>query len=189
MYQVYQITGLLLDLIKHAKDMLVLSTQKRKKSMAAENGHVGRVKSSKSTPIVLGYGKGSYDIANSLQDSRKRTNIGIYSAYKSTDFKEKQPFRVDFRDKPKERVAEVTKMKNTFQNCGSTDHYANKCQKAKKKVYAIEQVPEEEFPTEDSESDSMGNYIREQSDNDQDPREEFLLDYQGKSQLEIQDIQ
>ncbi|MBW0545080.1 hypothetical protein O181_084795 [Austropuccinia psidii MF-1] len=129
------------------------------------------------------------DIANTSQYIRKRTNIGKYSPYRSSGFKEKQPFRVDFKDKPKERVTEVTKKKNSFHNCGSTDDYAKNCPKAKKKVCAIEKVPEEEFPTEDSESDSMGDAIREQSDQEQDPREEFLVEYQEKTPLEIQEIQ
>ncbi|MBW0560515.1 hypothetical protein O181_100230 [Austropuccinia psidii MF-1] len=46
------------------------------------------------------------DIANTLQDIRKRTNIGKFTPYKSSGFREKQPFRVEFKDKPKERVAE-----------------------------------------------------------------------------------
>ncbi|MBW0568144.1 hypothetical protein O181_107859 [Austropuccinia psidii MF-1] len=95
------------------------------------------------------------DIANTLQDIRKRTNIGKFTPYKSSGLKEKQPFRVEFKDKPKERVAEVAKQRNSCHDCGSTDHYANNCPKAKKKIYAIEKVPEEESPTEDSESDSM----------------------------------
>ncbi|MBW0563239.1 hypothetical protein O181_102954 [Austropuccinia psidii MF-1] len=117
------------------------------------------------------------DIANTLKDIRKRTNIGKFTPYKSSGFREKQPFRVELKDKPKERVAEVEKKKNSCHNCGSTDHYANNCPKEKKKVYAIEKVPEEESPTEDSESDSMGDAIREKSDDDQDPREEFLVEY------------
>ncbi|MBW0540967.1 hypothetical protein O181_080682, partial [Austropuccinia psidii MF-1] len=129
------------------------------------------------------------DIANTLQDIRKRTNIGKFTPYKSSGFREKQPFRVEFKDKPKERVAEVAKKKNSCHNCGSTDHYANNCPKAKKKFYAIEKVPEEESPTEDSESDSMGDAIREPSDDDQDPREEFIVEYQEETSLEIQDIQ
>ncbi|MBW0591142.1 hypothetical protein O181_130857 [Austropuccinia psidii MF-1] len=129
------------------------------------------------------------DIANTLQDIRKRINIGKFTPYKSSGFKEKQPFRVDFKDKPRERVAEVTKKRNSCHNCGSTDHYANNCPKAKKKVYAIEKVQEEESPTKDSESDSMGDAIREPSDDDQDPREEFLVEYQGETPLEIQHIQ
>ncbi|MBW0582471.1 hypothetical protein O181_122186 [Austropuccinia psidii MF-1] len=80
-------------------------------------------------------------------------------------------------------MAEVTKKKNTCHNCGSKDHYANSFPKAKKKVYAIEQVPE------DSESDSMGDAIREKSDDDQDPRDELLVEYQEETQIEIQDIQ
>ncbi|MBW0519556.1 hypothetical protein O181_059271 [Austropuccinia psidii MF-1] len=56
-----------------------------------------------------------------------------------------------------------------------------------KKVYVIEKVPEEEAPTEVPESDSMGDAIREQSE-DQDPREEFLVEYQEETPLEIQDI-
>ncbi|MBW0476213.1 hypothetical protein O181_015928 [Austropuccinia psidii MF-1] len=90
------------------------------------------------------------DIANTLQDVSKRTNIGKYSPYKSSGFREKQPFRVEFKDKPRERVAEVTKKKKSCHNCGLTDNYANNCPKAKKKVYSIEKVPEEESPTKDS---------------------------------------
>ncbi|MBW0477035.1 hypothetical protein O181_016750 [Austropuccinia psidii MF-1] len=130
-----------------------------------------------------------YDIANTLQDIRKRTNIGKFNPYKSSSFKEKQPFRLKFKDKPKERVEEVTKKKNCCHNCGLTDHYANHCPKAKKKVYAIEKVPGEESSTEDSESDSMGDAIRDQSDDDHDPREEFVVEHQEETPLEIQDIQ
>ncbi|MBW0581206.1 hypothetical protein O181_120921 [Austropuccinia psidii MF-1] len=173
--------------------------------MAEGTGNGGTVKSSKSTAMVLGYGRRpchlkmrstlwtkihmSDDIANTLQDIRKQTNIGKYSPYKSSGFREKQPFRVDFKEKPRERVAEVTKKKNSSHNCGSTDHYSNNCPKAKKKVYAIEKVPEEESPTGDSESDSMGDAIRQQSDDEKDPREEFLVEYQKETPLEIQDIQ
>ncbi|MBW0483592.1 hypothetical protein O181_023307 [Austropuccinia psidii MF-1] len=35
----------------------------------------------------------------------------------------------------------------------------------------------------------MGNAIREQSEHYQDPKEEFLVEYQEETQLEIQDIQ
>ncbi|MBW0552309.1 hypothetical protein O181_092024 [Austropuccinia psidii MF-1] len=86
-------------------------------------------------------------------------------------------------------MAEMTKKKNTCHNCGSADHYANSCPKAKKKIYAIEQVPEEESPTDDSESDSMDDAIREQSDDDQNPIEELLVKYQYKKKSQIQDIQ
>ncbi|MBW0577692.1 hypothetical protein O181_117407 [Austropuccinia psidii MF-1] len=115
------------------------------------------------------------NIANTLQDISKRTNIGKFSPYRGSCFKEKQPLRVGFQDKPKERVAEVAKKRNFCHNGGSTDHYANNCPNAKKKVYDIEKVPEQESPTEDSESDSMGDSIREPSDDYQDPREEFLV--------------
>ncbi|MBW0575378.1 hypothetical protein O181_115093 [Austropuccinia psidii MF-1] len=59
----------------------------------------------------------------------------------------------------------------------------------RKKVYGIGKVSEEESHTEDSESDSMGDAIREQSDEEQDPREELLVEYQEETPLEIQDIQ
>ncbi|MBW0502083.1 hypothetical protein O181_041798 [Austropuccinia psidii MF-1] len=90
------------------------------------------------------------NIANTLQDVRKRTNIQKYTPYKSNGFKEKQPFRVEFKDKSSERVAEVAKKKNSCHNCCSTDQYGNNCPKAKKKVYAMEKVPEKESPTGDS---------------------------------------
>ncbi|MBW0506325.1 hypothetical protein O181_046040 [Austropuccinia psidii MF-1] len=130
-----------------------------------------------------------HHIANTLQDLRKGTNIGRYTPYKSSGFKEKQPFRVKFKDKPWERVEEVEKKKNSCHNCGSTDHYANNFPKAMKKAYAIEKVPEKESPTEDFESDSMVGAIREQSDGDQDPREEFLVQYKEETPLEIQEVQ
>ncbi|MBW0526941.1 hypothetical protein O181_066656 [Austropuccinia psidii MF-1] len=104
------------------------------------------------------------DIGNTSQDVRKRTNIGKYTPCKSSGFKEKKPFRVEFKDKPKERVAEVAKKKNSCQNCGSTYHYAYNSPKAKRKVNAIEKVQEEESLSEESDSDSMGHAIREQSD-------------------------
>ncbi|MBW0576193.1 hypothetical protein O181_115908 [Austropuccinia psidii MF-1] len=44
-------------------------------------------------------------IAKTLREIRKRTNLGKFTPYKNSGLKEKQPFRVDFRDKPKERVA------------------------------------------------------------------------------------
>ncbi|MBW0499056.1 hypothetical protein O181_038771 [Austropuccinia psidii MF-1] len=115
------------------------------------------------------------DIATTLQDQKKRKNIGKYSQHKNSIFKEKQLFRVDFKDKLKERVVDVRKKKISYQNCGSTDQYANKTLKAKKKLYAIEEVPEEGSPTEDSESESMGDTIGDQYDEDQDKREEFLV--------------
>ncbi|MBW0487107.1 hypothetical protein O181_026822 [Austropuccinia psidii MF-1] len=129
------------------------------------------------------------EIPNTLQDIKKRTNIGKHSPYRSSGFRKKQPFRVEFEDKPREIVAEVATKKNSCHNCGSTDHYANNCQKTKRKFYAIEKVPEEESPREDSESDSMGDAMREKSDGDQEAREEFLVEYQGETPLEIQDIQ
>ncbi|MBW0559667.1 hypothetical protein O181_099382 [Austropuccinia psidii MF-1] len=51
------------------------------------------------------------NIANILQDVRKITNIGKYTPYKSSGFKENQPFRVEFKDKPRERVAEWQRRK------------------------------------------------------------------------------
>ncbi|MBW0519529.1 hypothetical protein O181_059244 [Austropuccinia psidii MF-1] len=77
------------------------------------------------------------DIANTLQDIRKITNIGKNTPYKSSGLKEKQPFRVEFEGKPRERVEEVAKKRNSCHKCGSKDHYANKCPKEKKKFYAI----------------------------------------------------
>ncbi|MBW0584346.1 hypothetical protein O181_124061 [Austropuccinia psidii MF-1] len=42
------------------------------------------------------------DIANTLQDIRKRTNIEKFRLYRSSSFKEKQPLRKEFKDKPSE---------------------------------------------------------------------------------------
>ncbi|MBW0470577.1 hypothetical protein O181_010292 [Austropuccinia psidii MF-1] len=93
------------------------------------------------------------------------------------------------QNKTRERGAEVTKKKTSCHNCGSTDHYANNCPKAKKQVYATEKVPEEESPTEDSQSDSLGDAIRGKSGEQKDPREEFRVEYQEETPLEIEEIQ
>ncbi|MBW0563783.1 hypothetical protein O181_103498 [Austropuccinia psidii MF-1] len=85
-------------------------------------------------------------------------------------------------------MAEVTKKKHSCHNCGSTDHYANNCPIKRKNVYSIEKVPKEESPKEDSESDSMDDAIRKQSDEEQDPREELIVEYQEEPSLQIQDI-
>ncbi|MBW0489254.1 hypothetical protein O181_028969 [Austropuccinia psidii MF-1] len=86
-------------------------------------------------------------------------------------------------------MAEVAKKNNYFPHCGSTEHYSNNCPKIKKNIYAIGKVSEKESPTEAAESDSMGGSIREQSDKDKDPIEEFVVEYQQETPLEIQDIQ
>ncbi|MBW0462614.1 hypothetical protein O181_002329 [Austropuccinia psidii MF-1] len=125
------------------------------------------------------------DIANTLQDLRKRKKIGKYSPYKISSFKEKTLFRVNITEIHRERVEEVIKKKNYSHNCWSTDHYSNNCPKGKKKVYAIEQVQEEESSAENSELDSMNDAIREHSDDDQDPKDEFLVKYQEEKQPQI----
>ncbi|MBW0562622.1 hypothetical protein O181_102337 [Austropuccinia psidii MF-1] len=58
------------------------------------------------------------EIANTLQDVRKRTNIGKYTPYKISGFKEKQPLMVELKDNPGERVAEMEKSINSSHNCG-----------------------------------------------------------------------
>ncbi|MBW0464051.1 hypothetical protein O181_003766 [Austropuccinia psidii MF-1] len=82
-------------------------------------------------------------------------------------------------------MAKVTKKRNTCHHCDSTDQYENNWSKAKRKVFDIEKVTEEESPTEDSESDSMGDAIREKSDEEKDPRKEFLVEHQEETQIEI----
>ncbi|MBW0521739.1 hypothetical protein O181_061454 [Austropuccinia psidii MF-1] len=86
-------------------------------------------------------------------------------------------------------MEEVTKKKNYCHNSGSEDHHANNCPKAKKKIYVIENVPEEEIQKVDSESDSMGDSIRENPDDDQDPIDKLVVDYQEETQLLIKKIQ
>ncbi|MBW0572673.1 hypothetical protein O181_112388 [Austropuccinia psidii MF-1] len=103
--------------------------------------------------------------------------MGKYLPFEGKSFRERQPFRTENKDKPREMVSEVLRKKNSCHNFGSTDHYANKCKKAKKKIYAIEKVPGEGVQTEKSDSDSMGYDIRENSDDDQDPIEEYLVEY------------
>ncbi|MBW0526089.1 hypothetical protein O181_065804 [Austropuccinia psidii MF-1] len=82
-------------------------------------------------------------------------------------------------------MSEVTQKKISCHNFGPTDHYANNCPKAKKKFYSIENVPEEESPTWDYGSDSMGYSIIEHSYDDQDPKEELIVEYQEETQLQV----
>ncbi|MBW0462488.1 hypothetical protein O181_002203 [Austropuccinia psidii MF-1] len=107
---------------------------------------------------------------------------------KGNSFREKHPFSIDHKDKPRKKVEEVTKKQNSCHNCGSTDHYANDCLKDKRKIYSIQQVPGEEIQEEDSKFDTMSEAIRENSDDDQDSKEELLVEYQEETKLEIKDI-
>ncbi|MBW0503773.1 hypothetical protein O181_043488 [Austropuccinia psidii MF-1] len=77
-------------------------------------------------------------------------------------FKRETTFQGGLQRQTEEKMEEVIKKKNTLHNLGLTDHYANNCPKAKKKFYSIEQFSEEESPTEESESASMGDAMREQ---------------------------
>ncbi|MBW0591164.1 hypothetical protein O181_130879, partial [Austropuccinia psidii MF-1] len=77
------------------------------------------------------------EISNTLQEVRKRKNIGKNSPYKSNSFREKQPFRVENKDRPREKVAEVTKKKNSCHNFGPTDHYAKNCPKVEKRSVSL----------------------------------------------------
>ncbi|MBW0512647.1 hypothetical protein O181_052362 [Austropuccinia psidii MF-1] len=152
--------------------------------MEEEAGHGGRGKLSKSTAMIRNH-KLLTQIPGELEHSVKcrcHQNCTLDDIANTLQ-------DVEFKEKPKERVAEVAKKRNSPHNCGSTDHYANNCPKEKKKVYAIEKVPKEESPTEASQSDSMGDAITEQSDDDQDPTEQLLVEYQEETPLEIQDIQ
>ncbi|MBW0586593.1 hypothetical protein O181_126308 [Austropuccinia psidii MF-1] len=73
------------------------------------------------------------EIAKPLQDVRKRTNIGKYTPYKRSGFKEKKPFRVEFKDKPRERVAEVEKEKKFFSQLWFTKQLCQQLPKGKEK--------------------------------------------------------
>ncbi|MBW0492239.1 hypothetical protein O181_031954 [Austropuccinia psidii MF-1] len=117
-------------------------------------------------------------ISKTLKYLRKKKNIGKNSLFRGNSFKEKQPYRFDNKDNPKEKIADGTKKKKNFQNCGLTDHFDNNYPKEKNRIHAIGKVPEEETQEEDSESDSIGQAIREIFDDDQDTTEEFLVEYQ-----------
>ncbi|MBW0468496.1 hypothetical protein O181_008211 [Austropuccinia psidii MF-1] len=105
------------------------------------------------------------DIYDTFQYVSKTTDIEKFSPYKGNTVREKQSFRAENSKKTREKVTEVTKRENSCHNYGSKYYYYS-CPKAKKKIYSIEQVPEEEIQAEDSESYSMGDSIRENSDDD-----------------------
>ncbi|MBW0507182.1 hypothetical protein O181_046897 [Austropuccinia psidii MF-1] len=62
------------------------------KQMPGELEHAVKCRCNQNCPLD--------DIANHLQDIRKRTNTGKYSPYKNSGFKQKQPFRVEFKPNP-----------------------------------------------------------------------------------------
>ncbi|MBW0480039.1 hypothetical protein O181_019754 [Austropuccinia psidii MF-1] len=62
-------------------------------------------------------------------------------------------------------------------------------QRKRRKSIPLSKSRRRRNPTEDSESESMGDAIREQSDDDQHKKEEFLVEYQEETQIKIQHIQ
>ncbi|MBW0496744.1 hypothetical protein O181_036459 [Austropuccinia psidii MF-1] len=124
-----------------------------------------------------------YNIANTLQDVRKKKNIGKKSVYRANSFNKTHPCRLENKDKPKEKNSRCDQEEEHFSRLWINRPLYHKVSKAKKDIYSFEKVPEEEAQEEDSESEFMGNSIREISDDDQDPIEEFLVEYQEETQL------
>ncbi|MBW0513038.1 hypothetical protein O181_052753 [Austropuccinia psidii MF-1] len=73
------------------------------------------------------------DISNTLQELRKRTYIRKYTPYKSNALKEKQPFRAEFKEKPREIVAEVEKKKNLVIPVGQQTTFPTAVQRQRKR--------------------------------------------------------
>ncbi|MBW0465801.1 hypothetical protein O181_005516 [Austropuccinia psidii MF-1] len=69
------------------------------------------------------------------------------------------------------------------------DPYSNSFSNSNKNSYVIQDVPGEETQTEDYDSDSMGNAIKERPWDKIELIEEYLVDYQKETQIEIQEIQ
>ncbi|MBW0470246.1 hypothetical protein O181_009961 [Austropuccinia psidii MF-1] len=115
------------------------------------------------------------EIAKDLQELRKTTKIWKYSPHKTNGFRDKPLFKVDRKEKPWEKVSAVRNKRKVFHNCASTGHYTNNLSKAKRKIYAIVEVPGEEAHTEGCDSDSIGNAIINNSDEDQDQIEENVV--------------
>ncbi|MBW0571792.1 hypothetical protein O181_111507 [Austropuccinia psidii MF-1] len=144
-----------------------------KETMAEKNGHGGRVKSSKSTVMMrnhklLTQEPGELQHAVKYICGQNCTLDDIANALQDVG--------------KRTNIAKYTPYK-------SSGFIEKQTFKAKTTVCAIEKVPEEESPTEDSDANSMGDLIREKSDDDQDPREEFLVEYQEETPLKILDIQ
>ncbi|MBW0482375.1 hypothetical protein O181_022090 [Austropuccinia psidii MF-1] len=91
------------------------------------------------------------DISNTLQDLRKRTIIGKYYPYKSRSFKQKKPFHDGNQGKTQRKSGRSDQQAKHFSQLWVTRSLCKKLSKGKSKVYDIEQVPEEESPTEYSE--------------------------------------
>ena len=119
------------------------------------------------------------DIANVIQDVRKKTSIGSSSPYRSHDSREKPKILMEKDLKPT-NGEEAPRRRNTCHNCGSPDHYANNCPKGKKKIFAIEEESVEEHMEYKSDSDSMGNGLRQDSDSGSEPIEQYLLEYEDE---------
>ncbi|MBW0463508.1 hypothetical protein O181_003223 [Austropuccinia psidii MF-1] len=76
--------------------------------------------------------------------------------------------------------AEEPKKTNTFHNFGSPDHYENNFPKGKKSILSIEEEPVEEHIEYKSDSEGMGNGLREDSDSESEPIEQYLFDYEDE---------
>ncbi|MBW0528705.1 hypothetical protein O181_068420 [Austropuccinia psidii MF-1] len=108
-----------------------------------------------------------HEMANTSQDVRKTTNIGKYSQFRSSSFKGKEDFRVQLKEKPKEKMAEVTKERNTCTNVDQQTIMPITSQRQRIKYMALKK-------SHRNMNQTMGYAIREKSDDDQDPREEFV---------------
>ncbi|MBW0583883.1 hypothetical protein O181_123598 [Austropuccinia psidii MF-1] len=111
------------------------------------------------------------DIENTLQDVRKRTNIGC--SLKTNTEKGWQKWK-------RRKIIFATVVQQTIM--------PTTVQRKREKSMPLRTSQGRNPQTQDSEPDSMVDAIREQSDDDQDPRGEFLVEYQEETPLEIQYI-
>ncbi|MBW0516876.1 hypothetical protein O181_056591 [Austropuccinia psidii MF-1] len=119
----------------------------------------------------------SDDIANVIQDFRKKTTIGSSSPYRSHDSIGKQKLLMEKDIKPI-NCSEEPKRISICYNCGSPYHYANDCPKGKKIIFSIKKELVEGHIKYKSDSHSMVNGLGEDLDSELDPIEQYLLDYE-----------
>ncbi|MBW0496249.1 hypothetical protein O181_035964 [Austropuccinia psidii MF-1] len=123
------------------------------------------------------------DIANTLQSVRKRSNIGKYTPYKSSGFKEKQPLRVEFKENPEEGWKKWKRRKIFVTNVVQQTIMPTAVQRQRIKSMLLRKSqrrnPQQRIPTQ----------TLWKMPSEKDPREEFLVEYQQETPPEIQYIQ
>ncbi|MBW0587163.1 hypothetical protein O181_126878 [Austropuccinia psidii MF-1] len=118
-------------------------------------------------------------ISNTLQKVRIRKSIGRYNNHSTGDNRDNPTLEA------KETHDSESEITTGFQNCGSTNQYAENSCKERKEIFEREEETRKDQEGHESDSDSVGNDCGNNSYSEANPHEEYLFEFKNHVTKEI----